>query len=105
MRCLLLFREPPPNCAMAPPGTMGAAPATERVLIVYREAADVEPYARAIEAVGAEPLLREARPGIEIGSCGGLLLTGGRRGAFATVRRDLQRRNHLIRIATPQKAP
>jgi putative glutamine amidotransferase len=37
----------------------------------------VGPYARAIEAVGAEPLLREARPGLKIGSCGGLLLTGG----------------------------
>jgi putative glutamine amidotransferase len=50
---------------------------TEKVLVVYREAADVEPYARAIESVGAEPLLREAIPGIEIGSCRGLLLTGG----------------------------
>jgi putative glutamine amidotransferase len=50
---------------------------TEKVLIVYREAADVEPYARALEAVGAEPLLEEARPGLKIGSCGGLLLTGG----------------------------
>jgi putative glutamine amidotransferase len=56
---------------------MGAAPVTQRVLVVYREAADVEPYACAIEAVGAEPLLQEARPGLDIGSCGGLLLTGG----------------------------
>jgi len=56
---------------------MGPAPVTEKVLVVYREAADVEPYARAIEAVGAEPLLQEARPGLKIGSCGGLLLTGG----------------------------
>jgi gamma-glutamyl-gamma-aminobutyrate hydrolase PuuD len=50
---------------------------TEKVLVLYREAADVEPYARAIEAVGAEPLLQEARPGLKIGPCGGLLLTGG----------------------------
>lgn len=50
---------------------------TEKVLVVYREAADVEPYARAIELVGAEPLLQEARRGLTIGSCSGLLLTGG----------------------------
>jgi gamma-glutamyl-gamma-aminobutyrate hydrolase PuuD len=56
---------------------MGPAPVTERVLVVYRETADVEPYACAIEAVGAEPLLQEARPGLKIGSCAGLLLTGG----------------------------
>jgi putative glutamine amidotransferase len=56
---------------------MGAAPVTEKVLVVYREAADVEPYARAIEAAGAEPLLQEVRPGLKIGSCRGLLLTGG----------------------------
>jgi gamma-glutamyl-gamma-aminobutyrate hydrolase PuuD len=56
---------------------MGAAPVTEKVLVVYRKAADVEPYARAMEAVGAEPLLQEARPGLKIGSYGGLLLTGG----------------------------
>jgi putative glutamine amidotransferase len=30
-----------------------------------------------MEAVGAEPLLQEARPGLKMGSCGGLLLTGG----------------------------
>ena len=56
---------------------MGAAPVTSKVLVIYREAADAEPYARAIEAVGAEPLLEEARPGLKIGSCRGLLLTGG----------------------------
>ena len=50
---------------------------TQKVLVVYREAADVEPYACAIQAAGAEPLLQEARPGLKIGSCGGLLLTGG----------------------------
>ena len=50
---------------------------TEKVLVVYREAADVEPYACAIEAAGAEPLLQEARPGLTLGSCAGLLLTGG----------------------------
>jgi putative glutamine amidotransferase len=63
--------------ASGPPGTIRAAPVTERVLVVYRDAADVEPYACALEAVGAEPLLQEARPGLKIGSCGGLLLTGG----------------------------
>ena len=34
-------------------------------------------YAHALEAVGAEPLLHEARVGLEIGACAGLLLTGG----------------------------
>jgi putative glutamine amidotransferase len=56
---------------------MEAAPVTEKVLVVYREASEVGPYASAIEAVGAEPLPREARLGLDIGSCGGLLLTGG----------------------------
>ena len=56
---------------------MGAAPVTKKVLVVYRKAADVEPYACAIEAVGVAPLLQEARPGLKIGPCGGLLLTGG----------------------------
>jgi putative glutamine amidotransferase len=46
-------------------------------LVVYREIAEVEPYSSAIEAAGAEPVLAEARPGLKIGSCGGLLLTGG----------------------------
>jgi putative glutamine amidotransferase len=55
----------------------GSGSVTEKVLVVYREAADVEPYACAIEAVGVEPLLQAARLGLKIGSCGGLLLTGG----------------------------
>jgi putative glutamine amidotransferase len=49
----------------------------QKVLVVYRESTEVEPYARAIEAAGAEPLLGEARTGLKIGSCRGLLLTGG----------------------------
>ena len=48
-----------------------------RVLVVYRESAEVQPYARAMESVGAEPVLEEARSGLTIGSCRGLLLTGG----------------------------
>ena len=49
----------------------------EKVLVVYRESTDVEPYARAIEVAGAEPVLGEARTGLKIGPCRGLLLTGG----------------------------
>jgi putative glutamine amidotransferase len=56
---------------------MGSVPVTQKVLVVYRDVADVEPYASAIEAAGAEPLLREARPGLKIDSCSGLMLTGG----------------------------
>jgi gamma-glutamyl-gamma-aminobutyrate hydrolase PuuD len=48
-----------------------------RVLVVYRERADVQPYADAIGSVGAEPVLEEARTGLRIGPCCGLLLTGG----------------------------
>jgi len=55
----------------------GPTPVNKKVLVVYRHIADAEPYARAIEAAGAVPVLEEARPGIEIGSCAGLLLTGG----------------------------
>ena len=47
------------------------------VLVVYRELAEAQPYARAIEAAGAQPRLEEARPNLEIGRCDGLLLTGG----------------------------
>ena len=50
---------------------------SEKVLVVYRVREEAEPYARAVEQAGAEPVLREARAGLEIGSCGGLLLTGG----------------------------
>src|ERR1039457_3128301 len=50
---------------------------SERVLVVYRESAEVQPYARAIESVGAEPVLEEVRAGLRIGPCCGLLLTGG----------------------------
>ena len=48
-----------------------------RVLVVYRERADVQPYADAIASVGVEPLLEEVRPGLGIGLCCGLVLTGG----------------------------
>jgi len=48
-----------------------------RVLVVYRESAEVQPYARAMESVGVEPVLEEARSGLTIGFCRGLLLTGG----------------------------
>jgi putative glutamine amidotransferase len=48
-----------------------------KVLVVYRESADVQPYARALESVGAESVLAEARAGLAIGPCCGLLLTGG----------------------------
>ena len=48
-----------------------------KVLVVYRENAEVQPYARAIESAGAEPVLAEARTGLTIGACSGLLLTGG----------------------------
>lgn len=51
--------------------------ALEKVLVVYRELSAVEPYARAMEAAGVEPVLEEARPGLTMGKCRGLLLTGG----------------------------
>lgn len=56
---------------------MEAPLVTPKVLVVYRDVADVEPYARAIEAAGADPQLEKARPGLTLGSCAGLLLTGG----------------------------
>ncbi|HEV3198910.1 MAG TPA: gamma-glutamyl-gamma-aminobutyrate hydrolase family protein [Bryobacteraceae bacterium] len=49
----------------------------KKILVVYREISEVQPYARAIEAAGVEPLLEEVRQGLKIGSCCGLLLTGG----------------------------
>ncbi|MDR3699922.1 MAG: gamma-glutamyl-gamma-aminobutyrate hydrolase family protein [Candidatus Sulfopaludibacter sp.] len=48
-----------------------------RVLIVYRERPEVEPYAQAIESTGAEPVLEEVRTGVAIGPYDGLVLTGG----------------------------
>jgi putative glutamine amidotransferase len=47
------------------------------VLVVYRELSEAEPYASAIAAAGAAPVLREARSGLQIGGCSGLVLTGG----------------------------
>jgi putative glutamine amidotransferase len=50
---------------------------SKTILVVYRKASEAEPYARAVEMAGAQPLLREAKPGLKIGQCAGLLLTGG----------------------------
>lgn len=47
------------------------------VLVVYRERSEAEPYARAVEGAGMRPRLAEARLGLTIGECRGLLLTGG----------------------------
>ena len=47
------------------------------VLVVYRELSEAQPYARAVEMAGAKPVLEQARPGLQIGRCSGLLLTGG----------------------------
>ena len=47
------------------------------VLLVYRELSEAQPYKRALESVGAQPLLAEAHAGLHLGSCSGLLLTGG----------------------------
>jgi putative glutamine amidotransferase len=48
-----------------------------KVLVVYRKASEAEPYARAIATAAVRPRLEEARPGLKIGECSGLLLTGG----------------------------
>lgn len=48
-----------------------------RVLIVYRERAEVEPYGQAMESVGAEYVFEEVRTGLTIGPSCGLVLTGG----------------------------
>lgn len=58
-------------------GRSSDASESRKVLVVYREISEVQPYARALEAAGAEPVLEEARAGLQIGSAGGLLLTGG----------------------------
>ena len=47
------------------------------MLVVYRKLSAVEPYAKAVENEGLQPVLEEARQGLEIGPCSGLLLTGG----------------------------
>jgi len=47
------------------------------VLVVYRKLSAVEPYAKALENAGLQPILEEARAGLKIGQCSGLLLTGG----------------------------
>jgi putative glutamine amidotransferase len=52
-------------------------PVSGKVLVVYRELREVQPYARALEAAGAEPVLAKARTGLGMGSAGGILLTGG----------------------------
>ncbi len=53
------------------------AGAGKEVLVVYRKASEAEPYACAVEAVGLRPVLAEAKPGLKIGDCAGLVLTGG----------------------------
>jgi len=45
--------------------------------VVYRKLSAVEPYAKALENAGLQPILEEARAGLKIGQCRGLLLTGG----------------------------
>ena len=47
------------------------------MLVVYRKSSAVEPYAKALENAGLQPVLEEAREGLKIGQCSGLLLTGG----------------------------
>jgi len=47
------------------------------VLVVYRKLSEVEPYAQAVKNAGLHPVLEEAREGLKIGQCSGLLLTGG----------------------------
>ena len=78
---------------------------SEKVLVVYRVRAEADSYAAAVELAGAEPVLREAMPGLEIGTCRGLLLTGGGDvdpqlyGETAT-----RRPSRRMRIAMPWKA-
>jgi putative glutamine amidotransferase len=50
---------------------------SETVLVVYRKVSEAEPYASALEQAGAQPVLEEARAGLRIEPCSGLLLTGG----------------------------
>jgi gamma-glutamyl-gamma-aminobutyrate hydrolase PuuD len=50
---------------------------SKTVRIVYRQMPDVEPYVAAVQAVGLTPRLESIRPGVAIGDCAGLLLTGG----------------------------
>ena len=50
---------------------------SETVLVVCRKLSEAQPYALAVEAAGGRPLLEVARPGLRIGECSGLLLTGG----------------------------
>jgi gamma-glutamyl-gamma-aminobutyrate hydrolase PuuD len=47
------------------------------VLVVYRKLSEVQPYAQAVENTRMQPVLEEARAGLAIGECSGLLLTGG----------------------------
>lgn len=50
---------------------------SKKVLVVYREASEVSPYAQAVLAVGLEPVLVEPGSHISLGDYAGLLLTGG----------------------------
>lgn len=50
---------------------------TDKVLVVYEDLAEVQPYRKAVEASGGEPVLHAAEQSLTLGSCSGLLLTGG----------------------------
>lgn len=50
---------------------------SEKVLVVYRAHPEAQPYACALEAAGAEPVLKEVQSNLAIGQCSGLLLMGG----------------------------
>ena len=50
---------------------------SKRILVVYRNFADVGPYAEALESVGLVPRLADVGLGVEMEGAAGLLLTGG----------------------------
>lgn len=49
----------------------------KKVLLLYRELSETGPYAAALDAVGAEPVLVLAGEPFDLGAFGGVLLTGG----------------------------
>ena len=50
---------------------------SKKVLVVYRELCEVEPYAKAVSAVDLEPALVEAGTRVSLADYSALLLTGG----------------------------
>jgi putative glutamine amidotransferase len=50
---------------------------SKRVLVIYRELAEAQPYSRALTAVDIDPVLVEASGPVPLDGYGGLLLTGG----------------------------